>query len=102
MSDLLEKMGMTDAFDGAKADFSGMATSTQGNIYMNRVIHKTFIEVSPVGTKAGAATVVEMNDECAPWYDEVYEVRLDRPFLYMIIDLENNMPVFIGSVNSIE
>lgn len=102
MSDLLVEMGMTDAFDGAKADFSGMATSTQGNIYMNRVIHKTFIEVSPVGTKAGAATVVEMNDECAPWYDEVYEVRLDRPFLYMIIDLENNMPLFIGSVNSIE
>lgn len=102
MSDLLEEMGMTDAFDGAKADFSNMATSTDGNIFMNRVIHKTFIEVSPVGTKAGAATVVEMMDECASEYDEVYEVRLDRPFLYMIIDLENNMPVFIGAVNSVQ
>ena len=102
MSDLLKEMGMTDAFDGTKADFSAMATSTRGNIFLNRVIHKTFIEVSPVGTKAGAATVVEAVDECAPWYDEVYEVRLDRPFLYMIVDLENNMPVFIGTVNSIK
>ena len=102
MSDLLENMGMKDAFDGTKADFSAMATSTRGNIFLNRVIHKTFLEVSPVGTKAGAATVVEAMDECAPWYDEVYEVRLDRPFLYMIIDLENNMPVFIGAVNSVE
>ena len=102
MSDLLEEMGMMDAFDGTKADFTNMATSTNGNIFLNRVIHKTFIEVSPVGTKAGAATVVEATDECAPWYEEVYEVRLDRPFLYMIIDLENNMPIFIGEVNSVE
>ena len=102
MSDLLENMGMKDAFDGTKADFSAMATSTRGNIFLNRVIHKTFIEVSPVGTKAGAATIVEAMDECAPWYDEVYVVRLDRPFLYMIVDLENNMPVFIGALNSVE
>lgn len=102
MSELLEEMGMTDAFDGAKADFSVMATSTSGNIYMNRVLHKTFIEVSPVGTKAGAATVVEMNRESCPMYEKIYDVRLDRPFLYMIIDCENNMPVFIGNVNSVE
>lgn len=102
MSELLKEMGMTDAFDGAKADFSAMAASTRGNIYMNRVLHKTFIEVSPVGTKAGAATVVEMMDKCETFYDEIYEVRLDRPFLYMIMDCENNMPVFIGAVNSVE
>ncbi len=102
MSELLKGMGMADAFDGSKADFSAMASSTRGNIFMNRVLHKTFIEVSPVGTKAGAATVVEMMYECAPFYDEIHEVRLDRPFLYMIIDCKNNMPVFIGAVNSVE
>lgn len=102
MSDLLKGMGMTDAFDGKKADFTDMAISSEGNIFINRVIHKTFIEVSPVGTKAGAATVVEMMNESAIMYDEVHEVRLDRPFLYMIIDCENNMPLFIGTVNSVE
>ncbi len=102
MSELLKGMGMADAFDGSKADFSAMASSTRGNIFMNRVLHKTFIEVSPVGTKAGAATVGEMMNECEPFYDEIHELRLDRPFLYMIIDCENNMPIFIGTVNSVE
>lgn len=102
MSELLKGMGMADAFDGSKADFSAMASSTRGNIFMNRVLHKTFIEVSPVGTKAGAATVVEMMNECEPFYDEIHELRLDRPFLYMIIDCKNNMPIFIGTVNSVE
>ena len=102
MKDLLKEMGMVAAFDSGTADFSGLAISTKGNIYMNRVIHKTFIEVSPVGTKAGAATVVEMMDESCPMYEEMQEVHLDRPFLYMIIDCENNMPIFIGTVNSVE
>lgn len=102
MSDIFKEMGMTDAFDGAKADFTNMATSTNGNIWINRVLHKTFIEVSPVGTKAGAATVVEFVDECASEYENLKEVHLDRPFIYMIIDCESNQPVFIGTVNSIE
>ena len=102
MSEFLKEMGMTDAFDGTKADFKNMATSTAGNIFMNRVIHKTFIEVSPVGTKAGAATVVEMDCESAPEMDKIQEVCLDRPFLYMIIDCEDNQPIFMGAVNSIE
>ncbi|MBQ8519701.1 MAG: serpin family protein [Agathobacter sp.] len=101
MSELLEEMGMTDAFEGSKADFTDMATSTNGNIWMNRVLHKTFIEVSPVGTKAGAATVVECMDECATIYEDQKEVHLNRPFIYMIIDCESNQPVFIGTVSMI-
>ena len=102
MSELLKEMGMTDAFSAENADFTSMATSTRGNIFINRVLHKTYIEVSPVGTKAGAATVVEATDESAPFHEEMKEVFLDRPFLYMIVDCENNMPVFIGVVNSVE
>lgn len=102
MSELLKAMGMTDAFNSGLADFTAMATSTHGNIFISRVIHKTFIEVSPVGTKAGAATVVEAMDESASFSEEMYEVFLDRPFLYMIIDCENNMPVFMGTVNSVK
>lgn len=103
MQDVLKEMGMVTAFDASNADFTALGTSTLGNIYMNRVIHKTFIEVSPVGTKAGAATVVEMmNESAGPYYEDMKEVYLDRPFLYMIIDCENNMPLFIGTVNSVE
>lgn len=99
----LEAMGMTDVFDGEKAELSALGSSTSGNLYVDRVIHKTYMEVSPVGTKAGAATVVEVRDECAVIEPvEIKEVRLERPFLYMIIDCSYNQPVFIGTVNYIK
>ena len=102
LKDTLGAMGMSDVFDVRKADLSRLGTSTHGNLYVDQVIHKSYIEVSPVGTKAGAATAVEIKDECAlieP--EEVKEVRLDRPFLYMIIDCDMNQPIFIGTVNCI-
>ena len=102
LNDVLMQMGMSDAFNGAIADFTGLGTSDRGNIFISRVIHKTYIEVSPKGTKAGAATVVEMEDECAPWFEEMKTVHLDRPFIYMLIDCENNQPFFMGTCMSVE
>ena len=100
MSKVLQSMGMIDAFDGNKADFSGIGTSSAGNLRINRVIHKTFISVAEKGTKAGASTVVEVTDESAPM--EVKRVFLDRPFVYMLVDCENNLPFFIGTMMDIE
>ncbi len=100
LSDVLKKMGMTDAFEGELADFSKMAYSANGNILINRVIHQTSFALDELGTKAGAATVVEMVEETAMiTEEEPKEVYLDRPFLYMIIDCKNNTSVFIGILN---
>ena len=96
LSETLMGMGMADAFDGETADFSGMGRSALGNIYINRVLHKTFIDVTPQGTRAGAATVVEMNAESA--MEDVKQVYLDRPFAYMIVDTQYNIPLFFGVV----
>ena len=98
MSAILKDMGMTKAFDIYNADFEGLGTSTAGNIFINRVLHKTFISVGEKGTKAGAATVVEMADGAAAEPQEPKEVYLDRPFVYMLIDCENNIPFFIGTM----
>ena len=98
LSDALKAMGMTDAFDGALADFGGMGESAQGNVFINRVLHKTFIEVDGLGTRAGAATVVEMNEESAMIVEDVKRVFLDRPFAYMIVDTQYNVPLFFGVV----
>lgn len=97
MSDVLKTMGMTDAFDSYKADFSSLATYSGGNIFLNRVIHKTFISVGEQGTRAGAATVIEAAAEAAMEPEEIKEVILNRPFLYMILDTETNIPIFMGT-----
>ena len=101
MSDILQSMGMTEAFDMYNADFEGLGTSTDGNIYISRVLHKTFISVGEKGTKAGAATIVEMKDGAAAEPTEPKEVYLDRPFVYMLVDCENNIPFFIGTMMNV-
>ena len=103
MSEVLQEMGMTDAFDWQVADFSRLGTyNVDGmNICINRVLHKTFISVSEQGTRAGAATAVEMVAEGAMEIVEFEEVVLDRPFVYMLIDCETNLPFFIGTMMNV-
>ena len=98
MSEILKDMGMPKAFDPNNAEFEGLGTSSAGNIFISRVLHKTFISVGEKGTKAGAATVVEMADGAAAEPQEPKEIYLNRPFVYMLIDCENNIPFFIGTM----
>ena len=98
MSEILKSMGMTEAFDADNADFEGLGTSTGGNIFISRVIHKTYISVEEKGTKAAAVTIVEPGDGAAMEPEQPKEVYLDRPFVYMLIDCENNIPFFVGTL----
>ena len=100
MSEALMEMGMTDAFDYRISDFSRLGTydSDGLNICINRVLHKTFISVSEKGTRAGAATAVEMVAEGALLIEDYKTVTLDRPFVYMLIDCQTNLPFFIGTM----
>ena len=102
MDEVLKAMGMPSAFDADYADFTALGTSTRGNIYISRVLHKAYISVGEKGTKAGAATVVEMADEAGMEMLEPKEIYLDRPFVYMLIDTENKIPFFIGTMTDIE
>lgn len=103
MREILMEMGMPSAFGQGNTDFSGLGTSTEGDIAISRVLHKTYIAVDEKGTKAGAATVVEANAGSAPVEpEETKTVILDRPFVYMLIDCENNLPFFIGTVMDVE
>jgi serpin B len=99
LNDALKALGMPDAFDVEKADFKKMAKSSEGSIFIGKVLHKTYISVDELGTKAGAATMVEMETGGMPAEPKI--VRLDRPFVYAIIDNATNLPVFIGTVLTI-
>ncbi len=100
MCQTLSNMGITAAFDTANADFKKLGTSTDGNIYISRVLHKTVISVGEKGTKAGAATVIEASDKMAA-PNEPKQVYLDRPFVYMLIDCSNKIPFFIGALTDV-
>lgn len=99
MVDPLKSLGINNAFD-PDADFSKM---WDGQLYISRVIHKTYIDVNREGTEAAAATAIEMTEGCVMENPEnPIVIELDRPFIYLVIDNETNMPIFMGAQNTMK
>ncbi len=103
LEDTLKELGMPTAFTRGMANFTGLNDAPEMATSIDQVIHKTFIDVSESGTKAAAVTVVTMRAEgVAPIEPEMKYVTLDRPFLFMILDTETNLPIFLGTVKDIQ
>lgn len=96
MVEPLKAMGLTDSFIPSRANFTNMASAMEENIYIADVLHKSFIQFDEKGTKAGAATKVEM--ACGAAMQEPKSIVFDRPFLFTIIENETQLPLFIGTV----
>jgi serpin B len=90
----LQTMGMTDAFSGA-ADFSGM-TEVE-SLFIDDVLHKTYVSVDEKGTEAAAATAVMMAGSAPNPYSPV-DFTIDRPFIFLIVDNITDSVIFIGRV----
>jgi serpin B len=92
---VLTDMGMGIAFSG-EADFTGMYKP--GEIFIGRIIHKTFLEVDEEGTEAAAATVVEMWETVYPGGRVYPTVRVNRPFLFAIRESHSGTILFMGKI----
>jgi len=92
LNETLSKMGMPDAFDQAKADFSGVNGTK--SLVISIVIHKAWVEVNEEGTEAAAATIVRMGLGSAPKPPPVF--RADHPFIFLIRDTRSGTVLFIG------
>ncbi|MBR1529561.1 MAG: serpin family protein [Oscillospiraceae bacterium] len=97
--EILFEMGIQTAFTD-DADFSDMAEyqNQKDALKIGEVLHKTHIEVDEQGTKASAVTAVIMMNKAEAMQKSVI---LNRPFVYLIIDDANKLPVFIGTVREI-
>jgi serpin B len=87
----LAAMGMPLAFDAA-ADFSGMTGNR--DLSIGEVVHKSFVAVDEAGTEAAAATAVIMRLTAMPM--QPVSVTVDRPFVFLIRDLETGAILFMG------
>jgi serpin B len=94
LNDALASLGITDAFNPSKADFSAMTKQEQLSI--DAVLHQGYIKVDEDGTEAAAATAVVMQATSARAEPETFVV--DRPFLYVLHDTAHGTPLFIGRV----
>ena len=93
LNDHLKNMGLGVAFGGG-AEFPLMVEEFQ-NLFISRVIHKTFIDVNEEGTEAAAVTVVEVGNTSV---GETPLININRPFLYTIREKTSGALVFMGKV----
>jgi len=93
LKDTLPEMGMRVAFSG-DADFSGMTGNRE--LFILDVVHKAFVAVDEAGTEAAAATAVIMPTSGPP--ELAVEVTIDRPFIFLIRDIETGAILFVGRV----
>jgi len=91
LNDVLEEMGMKDAFDANLADFSAMTGNK--DLYITSVLHKAFVAVDEEGTEAAAATGVIMGLRSMP---RLQTFRADHPFIFTIKDNKTNSILFMG------
>lgn len=92
MNDVLTNLGMGIAFTPAEADFTGMRE--EGQLWISRVIHKTYVKVYEEGTEAAAVTVVEMTESVS----DSFEMRVDRPFIFAIREKHSGTILFMGKI----
>ena len=97
LKDILSEMGMSEAFSD-NADFSFMTDKT---VKIDKVIHKTYIDVNEEGTSAAAATAVAITRTNSVAKDDTLCVRCNRPFVYAIVDLDTGLPVFLGTFDQV-
>ncbi|MGH3367304.1 MAG: serpin family protein, partial [Nocardioidaceae bacterium] len=96
LNESLSTLGMPTAFDLMRADLSAM--TTQERLYISHVLHEAFIAVDEVGTEAAAATgVVARAMSLAP--PPALSVVADRPFMFVLFDVETTTPLFVGRVS---
>ena len=94
LAENLADMGMPDAFLDQVADFSGMDGTRR--LFIRDVVHKAFVSVDEAGTEAAAATAVVVVEKGMP--APPVEVTIDRPFVFLIRDIETGAILFLGRV----
>ncbi|KAM4908122.1 leukocyte elastase inhibitor-like [Sylvia borin] len=90
---VLRSMGMPDAFDLEKADFSGISSGKE--LVLSEVIHKSFVEVNEEGTEAAAATAAMLKSGFCGIMSTP-EFTADHPFLFFIRHNKTGSVLFCG------
>ena len=101
LNDALKALGMAEAFDSHRANFSLIGGMNSGNLlYISQVKHKTWCEVNEEGTVAAAVTSVGVSVTSVQQPRERFFMKVDRPFFLTIRDNLTGVVLFMGSVTN--
>ncbi|XP_069324013.1 serpin B12-like [Eulemur rufifrons] len=95
LNSVLQDMGITDIFDEIRADLTGISPTP--NLYLSKIVHKTFVEVDENGSEAAAASGVVSMEKSMP---SCVEFNVCHPFLFFIRHNKTQTILFYGRVCS--
>ncbi|MDQ7788934.1 MAG: serpin family protein [Clostridia bacterium] len=96
LTDVLTNLGMGIAFEPYAADFSGLYTPPPW-AYISEVKHKAVVDVDEKGTEAAAVTSIGIGLTSIS-VDQPFNMVVDRPFFFAIVDNQTDSILFMGSV----
>lgn len=98
LNNVLQEMGIVEAFVPDKAEFNRMATvdgeDTRDDLRIGDVLHRVVVDFNEEGTTAAAVTAIEVTRGCAQKEPDPIEFKVDRPFIVTIQDRKNDCPVY--------
>lgn len=107
LKETLTGLGLGSLFEPHALDgvLTGEALALGDTAWVDDVLHKTYMRMYEAGTEAAAVTAVEITYGTTAFVAnprEYREVILDRPFAFLIRDLDSGRTVFCGAVNSVK
>jgi len=100
LNEALKELGMGEAFDPSRADFSQMAKVKPGDLFISEVRQKSWCEVNEEGTVAAAVTSVGLSTASVQRPREKFVMKVDRPFFFAIRDNFTGVVLFMGSIRN--
>lgn len=97
LNEVLQALGVTDAFDMTEADFTPL---TDNGAFLSSAMQAARVKIDEEGVEAAAYTELVCADSAMMEVPPTVEMDLDRPFLFVIFDY-NNIPLFVGTVNAL-
>src|SRR5690606_257246 len=88
-------LGMGIAFSPDEADLTKMYKN--GGLFINKVLHKTFVKVDEEGTEAAAVTLVGIG-RTSVGGDKEFIMKVNRPFVFLIKEKNSNSVLFAGKI----
>lgn len=98
LNEVLQALGVTDAFDMTEADFTPL---TDNGAWLSSAMQAARVKIDEEGVEAAAYTELACADSAMMEVPPTVEMELDRPFLFVIFD-NSNVPLFVGTVNTLE
>ncbi len=96
LNQVLSQMGLSNAFS-AEANFSGI--DGKKDLYLSKVVHEAYFAVDENGIVAAAATAASIGVK-STLQQTSRTFFADHPFIYALVDLQTQVPFFIGELNT--